>query len=95
MHKLSLKYFDCPWGKDLEFQLFQQLSGLRFKHLISITKEEEKALRKLGQMLGGWYYWEKDSAQPCFLAWFAWERIYSEWHLKTVLFAKPLPQNDI
>tara|TARA_B100000614_G_scaffold255945_1_gene273703 strand:+ start:1171 stop:1458 length:288 start_codon:yes stop_codon:yes gene_type:complete len=95
MHRLSLEYMDCPWGKDLEFQLFQQLSGLRFKHLISVTKQEEQELRKLGRAVNGWYYWSTTNSVPQFLSWGAWERIFNDWHLKTVLFTKPLPPENI
>ena len=94
MHQLSLKYCGCPWGKNLEFQLFQQLSGLRFKHLISITKQEEEKLRKLGRMTNGWYHWDDNAPQPQFLSWKTWVRLYDDWHAATVLFAKPLLQND-
>ena len=45
-------------------------------------------------MTNGWYHWDDNAPQPQFLSWKTWVRLYDDWHAATVLFAKPLLQND-
>ena len=90
MNSLSLKYLGCHWAKELEYLLYLQLSGLRFEGYISITDEEEKRLRSLAQTRRGWFYWDVDKAQPEFISWALWPRIYEEWHFKNITFTAKL-----
>jgi hypothetical protein len=90
MNKLSLKYLNCHWAKELEYLLCLQLSGLRFQGFISINTEEENTLRQLSQLNGGWFYWDKDKAQPIFLSWASWFHKYDEWHFKNITFRAKL-----
>lgn len=82
MTELSVKYAGGPWASEIEFWLYLQLSGWKFRNVFSLAAEEVGSLRKLSQSIGGWLKWDLDKKEAVFMPSFEWSELYCEWHFK-------------
>jgi len=84
MNNLSRKYTKHQWAENLEYQLFQLLSGFRFTGLINISKSEENDLRKYFQEDYIWWQWDENLGHPVPVHYSQWVPQYDDWYAKNM-----------
>ena len=60
------------WYSEVEHLLYED-------SLIRSTGLEAACLRELGDLIGGWIYWDKDEREALFEPWSMWNRRHRAW----------------